>query len=94
MGHGYILSLFQGHSAREVAELRRENESGDDILTNQCLFIRTINHLLPDRVWERLKATKFGTIKGEESDEDDEEDEEEEEEQLEALRRRPFAMWS
>ena len=54
-----------GPSAREVAELRRENESEDDILTNQCLFIRTMNHSLSDDVWAKLKATKFGTIKTE-----------------------------
>ena len=51
-----------GPSSREVADLRRANESEDVTFTNQCLFIRTMNHSLPDDVWQRLKATKFGTI--------------------------------
>ncbi|KJA16636.1 hypothetical protein HYPSUDRAFT_71287 [Hypholoma sublateritium FD-334 SS-4] len=52
-----------GPSTREVAELRRASEPEDVAFANQCLFIRTINHSLSDEVWERLKATKFGTIK-------------------------------
>ena len=51
-----------GLSAREIAGLRRASEPEDVTFTNQCLFIRMMNHSLPDDVWQRLKATKFGTI--------------------------------
>ncbi|KJA14911.1 hypothetical protein HYPSUDRAFT_412822 [Hypholoma sublateritium FD-334 SS-4] len=66
-----------GPSSREIASLRRASEPEDVTFTNQCLFIRTINHLLPNGVWARLKATKFGAIKKEDSDEDFDEDSEE-----------------
>lgn len=52
-----------GPGSREVAEVRHASEPEDITFTNQCLFIQTINHLLPDDVWERLEAAKPGTIK-------------------------------
>ena len=57
-----------GPSAREVADLRRANEPEGTTFTNQCLFIRTINHLLSDKIWKKLEATKFGTLKEEAED--------------------------
>lgn len=54
-----------GPSIRETTDLRLSGEPEDITFTNQCLFIRCLNHLLPNDVWERLEASKFGTIKSE-----------------------------
>ncbi len=72
-GHSYkweysgIAEGRTGPSIREVAGLRVAGEPEDIAFINQCLFVRSINHLLPDHVWEKLQAIKFGTLKTEDS---------------------------
>ena len=51
-----------GPSLREVEASGRAGEPQNTILTNQCLFIRTLNISLQSSIWERLEASLFSTV--------------------------------